>query len=252
MADEPTAVKISGIKQLYFAGHHFTRDLIGNVAPITGASLVFILLDTPARRVGLTLFHSTLANLSFWSFALIVVTYLICSYFVGAIANIVGNFLHRVLQKVPKFGEKSSYNYWYRKNSADIDVLYQRFFPDYQLLTSGAAVSPTDKINVLKEYFRVNNPGGYVETYRQFLKVDLVRTTLLYSVLLMAFGLLRAYFDGPSIDILAVIFVCLSLAAILAFRELPRRVRKVVRAEYQFILATAQLKQDVESGTTRS
>lgn len=251
MADESTATKISSIKRLYFAGHHFTRDLIGNVAPITAASLAFVSLYPPARRLSLTMLDGTVVNMSFWGFALVIVVYIVCAYFVGAIANIIGNFLHRILQKLPKLGKKSSYNYWYKENSADIDALYQKFFPDYQFLMVGAAVTPTDKINVLKEYFRANNPGGYVETYRQFLKVDLVRTSLLYSLLIAFFAVTRVFTEGFSVYIVFTILACLALSAILTFGELPRRVRKVVRAEYQFILATAQLKQDAEKRAAR-
>ncbi len=163
------------VRDIYFAGHHLTRDLIGNVAPLTAVCALVTLGSPSAREFALTVFQSHLAGIGFWTFVLILMAYLIIAYFIGAIANVAGNMLHRWWQRF-RWGKDTSYTYWYRKNEGGINSLYDRFFPgEFGALASGAAVTPTDKINAIKEYLRTVNPGGYIETYRQFLKVDIVR-----------------------------------------------------------------------------
>ncbi len=64
------------VRDIYFAGHHLTRDLIGNVAPLTAVCALVTLGSPSAREFALTVFQSHLAGIGFWTFVLILMAYL--------------------------------------------------------------------------------------------------------------------------------------------------------------------------------
>jgi hypothetical protein len=240
---------IGGIKELYFSRHHLIRDLVGNVAPLSAFLLVYSIFDHNAQRLAKEIFTSYIINMSFWAFILCASTYVLSGYFIGSLANFGGNFINRMLRYVPRFGEKCSYPYWYKKDAKDIDDLYLKIFPDHQYLSSGAAVSPTDKVNALKEYFRRYNPDGYSETYRQYIKIDIVRAAMLYPIIYLAVQFILALRDFGSWSssyngwLISISFLSLGVA----FVELPRRIQKFVRTEYFFIIASARFKEDSDT-----
>jgi hypothetical protein len=234
------------IRGLYFSGHHLTRDLIGNVAPLTAFSLAAIAAVPSVQSAAIDLFKNYLMAASFWTFILAVTVYLVGGYFVGAVVAFTANFMQRALSHAPRFGSRLSYTYWYNKDAQGIDALYRKLFPDYQYFTSGAVVTPTDKINTLKECFRKYNPDGYRETYRQFMKVDVVRAAMFYSAaVLLWFSYSRLANGQLTVMSWPLVLLCL-FTLMMALAELPRRIRKVVRTEYFFIIATARIRDDLE------
>lgn len=233
------------LREAWFSGHHLVRDLVGTVAPLT-AFVALVITSYPAvQGVAHRFFIEYITALSFWAFVLAVIVYLLGSYFIGSLVAFTANLFHRAVQHVPLIGRKCSYQFWYNQNAADIETAYSRYFHYNTWLSSGAAVSPTDKINVLKLYFQKYNPQGYAEAYRQFMKVDLVRAALLYPAALIAHecyvGVVRH--QDVNIHVVAVSAVILTAA----FFELPRRIRKVVRTEYLFILASERILMDASA-----
>ena len=240
---------INYARQAYFSTHHATRDLLGALSPLTAFAALLIAFHDPARTGAATFFREHLANISFWAFVLAVVVYLVGGYFVGIAAAFFANYIHRLLQKLGSWGQTCSYTYWYAQDVDDIHDIYKDIFPNLQYFSSGAAVKPTDKVNILKEYFRKFNGPGYAETYRQFMKVDIVRAMLVYPVAIIGYQAISCVSEwslAPAISGWRLTLFSL-IALFIASRELPRRIRKVVRTEYTFIIASARLRQDAQA-----
>jgi hypothetical protein len=90
VADAGDGSMTDTIRRLYFVGHHFTRDLIGTIAPVTASALAFVALYPPVRWYLVELFERNGGKLNFWGFLLTLCIYAICAYFIGAMANILG------------------------------------------------------------------------------------------------------------------------------------------------------------------
>lgn len=242
------------IRGLYFSGHHLTRDLIGNVAPLTAFAALLVAFVGPAQVIADNIFKNYLVSASVWTFILALVVYLAGGYFIGSVVAFTANFMQRLVSYLPYKGEEYSYTFWYKKDATDIDALYNKLFPEYQYLSSGSAVTPTDKINVLKEYFRKFNPEGYSETYRQFMKVDVARAAMFYSLAFLVYQFCAWIAVWPAGGARVYVFpsVICALVLLMAFLELPRRIRKVVRTEYQFIIATARIRDDINAAAARA
>jgi hypothetical protein len=138
---------IDHIRGLYFSNHHLTRDLLANVAPFTAFVCLLVIAFSPLQSVAIYLFKEYLLEASAWTFTLALIIYLTGGWFIGTIAAFGGTFLQRLWSRVPRFGNECSYTYWYNKDQGDINALYSKLFPDYEYLSSGAAVTPTDKVN---------------------------------------------------------------------------------------------------------
>lgn len=238
---------IEHIRGLYFSSHHLARDLLANVAPFTAFAVLATIFFAPVQAVVADLFRDYLLAATVWTFILALVVYLAGGWFIGTVVAFGANFLQRSWSKLPWFGKKCSYTYWYDKNVADIDNLYAKLFPDYQYLSSGAAVEPTDKINALKEYLRKYNPEGYAEAYRQFMKVDVVRAAMFYSLCILVYEAYvfcsRGEYESQKVN-WYLAFACF-IIFLISITEMPRRIRKVVRTEYFFIIAAARLRDDL-------
>ncbi len=236
---------IDRLRAVWFSSHHLIRDLVGTIAPLTAFVGLVVATYPAAQGVAHRWFVEYVADISFWAFVLAIVVYLIGSYFVGSLVAFTANLFHRAMQRLPLIGRKMSYQFWYNQNAADIERAYARYFDQESWLSSGAAISPTDKINVLKAYFQKYNPQGYSEAYRQFMKVDLVRAALLYPAALALHEIYVAVIKVQPINI-HVIAVSIVILGVACF-EMPRRIRKVVRTEYLFILASERILRDTRA-----
>jgi hypothetical protein len=172
------------VQKLYYSAHHATRDLLGAVSPFTAFLVLVIVLHGPARNGAAAIYERYVANLSFWGAAIFIAVYLITAYFSGIAANFFANFVQNILSSTIKYKNGIDYKYWYMQNTQDIEKIYRQVFPD-AIFEGGAASMPTDKINASKEYFRKYNYNGYSEAYRQFMKMDIVRATLAYPLIIV-------------------------------------------------------------------
>jgi hypothetical protein len=145
---------IDRIREAWFSGHHLIRDVVGTIAPLTAFIAMVIASYPAAQAVAQHLFTTYLAQISVWAFVLTMIVYLVGSYFIGSLVAFTGNLLHRVVQLMPIVGRRYSYQFWYKQNAADIERIYAKYFDYETWLSSGAAISPTDKINALKLYFQ--------------------------------------------------------------------------------------------------
>ncbi len=101
------------IRGLYFSGHHLTRDVIGNVAPLTAFAALVVAFSAPAQVTAPALYKGYLFQAGFWTFVLILIIYLTGGWFVGSVVAFTGNFIHRYLARIPWYGRELPYTYWY-------------------------------------------------------------------------------------------------------------------------------------------
>ena len=229
---------LAELRRLYFSRHHFSRDITGRLAPFT-SFVIFVFLAYPdLRREGLSTGSEYLAMAPIGLPILGAVLYIFVGLFVGAGVNAIAVLFTRLAERIPGgIGDKFSYKHMYKQIEPTVEWFFTKYFGSVNAVDAKNIIGTADKLDALKDYLRAHNPGGFANISRQFARVDMTRAFFVYGLLLVAYELALGERSPAIVATAALAMVGSALAT-------PRRLEKVVRSQWAFLVAGAKLRDE--------
>lgn len=216
----------------WFSPHHFARDLIGALAPLT----LFLLIAAvvfPELASQLWGYVEEISESSATAFTLVSIPiYALAGSLVGHTANKLFFVCCRMLRR----SETGSIGFdaLYEPHKQAIDVLTDTYFesPAQLVLEERLGKQSGRMCNYLRRF----NPDGYLHVYRSYTHLAIFRQCLIYSMVLST-----AYVVAQLTTCRVLAPGCLIGLLVLCsmfYRIQKDEVRSVVRVEFDFIVTT--------------
>lgn len=217
-------------QRYYFSTHHLARDFIGTAAPLSFFVVVTLLIFERPREMALEIARGLTSEVSWLSVTAVLVTYFLFAFFAGALANRVALFLRDHLEQKLPWAKEIEYSKIYKHGEGAIKSLYDKYIVATGPLWANPNLELLERIDRLCHFFKLHNPAGFQQLYRDYSFVFMYRQAGVYaSILLIVCLSQQRWLESCALAILC----CAIVFAIKA------GVREAVNSEYQFIFATA-------------
>ena len=152
--------------------------------------------------------------------------------------NAIAVLLTRLAERIPRgIGDKFSYDYMYKQIEPTVEWSFTKYFGSGSAVDAEEIIGTADKLDALKDYLRAHNPSGFANISRQFARVDLTRSFFVYGLLVAAYELALGERNPAIVATAALAMVGSALAT-------PRRLEKVVRSQWAFLVAGVKLRDE--------